>query len=94
MDPDTMFVYGIRSPYTKESYLRRLHIFFDAIDLGKVKHSRSAATVSLIKQEQILTGHLVMSLDSCIIKKKEWKRRRSQQAHYATMSRQPKCFVR
>ena len=30
-----MFVYGIRSPYTKESYFRRLRGFFDAINLGK-----------------------------------------------------------
>jgi hypothetical protein len=37
MDPYTMFVYGIRSPYTKESYFRRLRGFFDAINLGKGK---------------------------------------------------------
>ena len=35
MDPYTLFVYGIRSPYTKESYLRRLRGFFDAINLDK-----------------------------------------------------------
>jgi hypothetical protein len=29
MDPYTMFVYGIRSTYTKESYFRRLRIFFN-----------------------------------------------------------------
>jgi hypothetical protein len=29
----TMFIYAIRSPYTKESYFRRR--FFDAIDLYK-----------------------------------------------------------
>ena len=34
-DPYTMFVYAIRSPYTKESYFRRLGRFFDAIDLCK-----------------------------------------------------------
>ena len=33
MDPYTTFVYGIKSPYTKESYLRRLRGFFDAINL-------------------------------------------------------------
>jgi hypothetical protein len=37
MDPYTTFVYGIRSPYTKESYCRRLRGFFDAINLGKGK---------------------------------------------------------
>ena len=35
VDPHTLFVYGIRSPYTKESYFRRLRSFFDAINLGK-----------------------------------------------------------
>jgi hypothetical protein len=34
-DPYTMFIYAIRSPYTKESYFRRLRRFFDAIDLCK-----------------------------------------------------------
>jgi hypothetical protein len=37
MDPYITFVYGIRSPYTKESYLRRLRGFFDGINLGKGK---------------------------------------------------------
>lgn len=37
MDPYTTFVYGIRSPYTEESYCRRLRGFFDAINLGKDK---------------------------------------------------------
>jgi hypothetical protein len=31
-DPYSMFVYAIRSPYTKESYFRRLRRFFDAIN--------------------------------------------------------------
>jgi hypothetical protein len=35
VDPYTLFVYGIRSPYTKESYFRRLRGFFDAINLNK-----------------------------------------------------------
>jgi integrase len=35
VDPYTLFVYGIRSPYTKESYFRRLRGFFDAINLAK-----------------------------------------------------------
>jgi integrase len=33
IDPYTLFVYGIRSPYTKESYFRRLRGFFDAVNL-------------------------------------------------------------
>lgn len=35
VEPYTLFVYGIRSPYTKESYFRRLGNFFDAINLAK-----------------------------------------------------------
>jgi hypothetical protein len=35
VDPYTLFLYGIRSPYTKESYFRRLRGFFDAINLDK-----------------------------------------------------------
>jgi hypothetical protein len=35
IDPYTLFVYGIRSPYTKDSYFRRLRGFFDAINLNK-----------------------------------------------------------
>jgi hypothetical protein len=34
-DPYSMFVYTIRSPYTKESYFRRLRRFFDAIEFCK-----------------------------------------------------------
>jgi hypothetical protein len=33
----TTFVYAIRSPYTKDSYCRRLRGFFDAINLDKDK---------------------------------------------------------
>jgi len=32
-DPYTIFVYSLRSPFTKESYFRRLRRFFDAISL-------------------------------------------------------------
>jgi hypothetical protein len=32
-DPYTIFVYSLRSPYTRESYFRRLRRFFDAISL-------------------------------------------------------------
>jgi hypothetical protein len=37
IDPYTLFAYGIRSSYTKESYFRRLRGFFDAINLDKGK---------------------------------------------------------
>lgn len=32
-DPYTLFVFSLRSPYTKETYFRRLRRFFDAISL-------------------------------------------------------------
>lgn len=32
-DPYTLFVYALRSPYTKETYFRRLRRLFDAIHL-------------------------------------------------------------
>lgn len=31
MDPYTLFVFSLRSPYTKETYFRRLRRFFDAV---------------------------------------------------------------
>jgi hypothetical protein len=37
MDPYTIFAYGIRSPYTKQSYFRRFAYFLDPIDLCKGK---------------------------------------------------------
>jgi hypothetical protein len=37
IDPYSMFVYAIRSPYTKESSFRRLRRFFDAIDSKTLK---------------------------------------------------------
>jgi hypothetical protein len=40
-DPYILFEYSIRSPYTKESYFRRLRRFFDAISLeGSTFESR------------------------------------------------------
>jgi hypothetical protein len=79
MDPYAIFVYGIRSPYSKESYFRLLRIFFTAIDLGKGKTFDERCNSFIHKQDRILTGHLVISLDSCIFKKKEVKRRSQQQ---------------
>jgi hypothetical protein len=33
VDPYTLFAFSLRSPYTKETYFRRLRRFFDAISL-------------------------------------------------------------
>jgi hypothetical protein len=71
MDPYTLFVYGIRSPYTKECYLRRLRGFFDAINLENTQRLRIAANHLFIKEEVIPAGHLIISLGSYIIKRKE-----------------------
>jgi hypothetical protein len=34
LDPYTIFVYALRSSYTKETYFRRLRTLFDFIDLN------------------------------------------------------------
>jgi hypothetical protein len=49
MDPYTTFVYGIRSPYTKDSYCRRLRGFFDAINLGKGNTLRERCNIFVHK---------------------------------------------
>ena len=59
----------------------------------RAQHLRDAATRSLTKEEAILTGHLIISLDSCTIKKKELKRKRSQQAHCIITLKRSKCEV-
>ena len=73
IDPYALFVYGIRSPYTKESYFRRLRSFFDAINLGGGTSFQQRLTRSFAREEPIQTGHLIIFLDSCIIKKKPGK---------------------
>jgi hypothetical protein len=39
----------------------------------KIQHSGNDAIHSSIKEEMTLIGHLIISLDPCIIKKKEYK---------------------
>jgi hypothetical protein len=39
----------------------------------KIQHSGNDAIHSSIKEEMTLIGHLIISLDHCIIKKKEYK---------------------
>jgi integrase len=51
-DPYTLFVYSLRSPYTKESYFRRLRRFFDAISVeGPTFESRCNLFVQKGKQD-------------------------------------------
>ena len=65
-----MFVYAIRSPYTKESYFRRLRRFFDAIDLCKGMRMEERAILSLIEQELTTIGPLVIYLILTITERK------------------------
>jgi hypothetical protein len=52
VDPYIIFEYSIRSPYTKESYFRRLRRFFDAISLeGPTFESRCNLFAEKGKQE-------------------------------------------
>ena len=60
----------------------------------KIQHSGNDAIHSSIKEEMTLIGHLIISLDPCIIKKKDYKVRRSQQARCITTSRRSKCSVK
>ena len=54
-------------------------VFLMLLIYEKVHHSSSAATRSFAREEPIQTGHLIIFLDSCIIKKepgkinKEWR---------------------
>lgn len=47
----------------------------------------------LIGVGMILAGFLVTYSDFCILKKKEWKERKSQQAHYEIMLKRSRCSV-
>ena len=86
VDPYTLFVYGIRSPYTKESSDDCV-VSLMLLIWTKIQYSGNDAIHSSIKEEMTLIGHLIISLDPCIIKKKEYKVRRSQQARCITTSR-------
>ncbi len=72
MDPYTTFVYGIRSPYTKDTYLRRLRGFFDAINLDNGKILEERCNIFVHERHYDLNWAFNnISLDSCIIKKTE-----------------------
>jgi hypothetical protein len=51
--PYALFVYAIRSPYTKESYFRRLRKFFDSVGLcnGAMFEERCNAFVNKGRQD-------------------------------------------
>lgn len=92
VDPYTLFVYGIRSPCTKESYFRRLRGFFDAINLAKGATFEERCNTFAYKGRS--NSNWAILLDSCTIKRKELRKRTSQQALYITTSRHSKCSVK
>jgi hypothetical protein len=47
-NPYDMFVYGIRSSYTKESFFRRLHRFVDLLIYAKRRLWRNVVTFLVI----------------------------------------------
>ena len=94
VDPYTLFVYGIRSPYTKESYFRRLRGFFDAINLDKDTTFRERCNTFVHKGRNDSNWAFNNIIRSLHIKKKEYKVRRSQQARCITTSRRSKCSVK
>ena len=92
VDPYTLFVYGIRSPYTKESYFRRLRGFFDAINLDKDTTFRERCNTFVHKgrnDSNWAFNNIIRSLHY----QKEIQRR-SQQARCITTSRRSKCSVK
>ena len=58
--PYFLFSYSIRSPYTKETYFRRLRQFFDTISESET-NSRTDAICLQKKENKILPGHLIPS---------------------------------
>jgi len=58
-DPCSMFVYAIRSLYTKVSYFRRLRRFFDAINFYKGETFDKRCNILLIAV-MTLTGPLAI----------------------------------
>lgn len=93
VDPYTLFVYGIRSPYTKESYFRRLRGFFDAINLDKDTTFRERCNTFVHKgrnDSNWAFNNIIRSLHY----QKERVQRRSQQARCITTSRRSKCSVK
>jgi hypothetical protein len=59
LSPYALFVYSI-SPYTKETYFRRLRRFFDAISLdGTTFENRCNKFAEKAKGKQMLVGPLI-----------------------------------
>jgi hypothetical protein len=72
-DPYTLFVYALRSPYTKETYFRRLRRLFDAIHLdGPTFESRCNSFAK--KEETTLHGLSVVFSDLFTLRKKGRKK--------------------
>jgi hypothetical protein len=94
ISPYTLFVYGITSPYTKESYFRRLRTFFDAINLaeGTTFEERCNSFVHKVRSDcNWAFSNIIRFL---YYQKERVERRRSLQAHYVITSRHSKRSAR
>ena len=92
-DPYTMFVYAIRSPYTKESYFRRLRRFFDAIELCKDMRMKDHCNTFAYRARTDYNwafNHILRFLQS---QKERVERKEIIGVLCATMSRQSRYFV-
>jgi hypothetical protein len=88
-----MFVYAIRSPYTKESYFRRLRRFFDAIELCKDMRMKDHCNTFAYRARTDYNwafNHILRFLQS---QKERVERKEIIGVLCATMSRQSRYFV-
>ena len=60
MDAYSIFVYGIRSPLTRDYYLRRLKIFFNYIELLPEKNIDERCNYFAEKGKENPHGHLTI----------------------------------
>jgi hypothetical protein len=59
-DPYTIFVYPVRSPYTKQSNFRDCVYYFMLLTWLEVQHLTNSVIPLLIKEEMILVGPLTV----------------------------------
>ena len=93
-DPYTMFVYAIRSPYTKESYFRRLKRFFDAIELCKGMRMEERCNTFAYKTRIDYNWAFSNILRFLQSQKERVERKEITGVLCVTMSRQLRCFVK
>ena len=89
-----MFVYAIRSPYTKESYFRRLKRFFDAIELCKGMRMEERCNTFAYRARTDYNWAFNNILRFLQSQKERVERKEITGVLCVTMSRQLRCFVK